>query len=101
MKIINNIIDWFKESNRWKHAIGGAIWAFLYTCVAVIIAHNIWGGFWLGLISSWGIASALEFKDEQWGGKLDENDILATIVGALISGLSVVALAYLFNGILS
>ena len=69
---MNNIIQWFKESNRWKHLIGGFLIGLL--C-------NSW---YCAFLTGFGVAGALEFKDWQWGGKPDILDFLLTFVGTII-----------------
>ena len=58
---------WIKESNRWKHLIGGFILGLVLTVLCAL-----------------GCAGGMEFKDKQYGGKWDWLDILATLLGGLI-----------------
>ena len=58
---------WIRESNRWKHLIGGAI---LGLCLTFLCALGCGGG--------------MEFKDRQWGGKWDWLDFIATCLGGVI-----------------
>lgn len=65
-------MKWLTESDRWKHLVGG-----------IIIgagANTIYCASYAGI----GVASALEFKDKQWGGKWDWIDWSLTIVGVAI-----------------
>jgi hypothetical protein len=41
-------------------------------------------GLLLTILFVLGLASGMEFKDKQWGGKWDWLDILATLLGGLI-----------------
>lgn len=66
---IKDIIDWFKESNRWKHLVGGFVLGLFLTFISPLTA-----------------AGCLEFKDVQWGGKWDWTDFLLTCVGGLVGG---------------
>lgn len=62
--------NWFSESNRWKHFVGGAVLA-------------LFGTFFCSL----GAAGGMEFKDVQWSGSWknwDWLDFLATILGGLL-----------------
>lgn len=70
--MVTQMFNWLKESNRWKHLLGGAI---------------------LGLVSeSWycailvgaSVGAALEFKDKAHGGKWDWIDSAMTLLGALL-----------------
>lgn len=70
---IENIIEWFKASNRWKHLLGGFIIGLL--C-------NDW---YCTMLTGIGVAGALEFKDYQYGGKPDIIDFLLTFGGAVLS----------------
>jgi hypothetical protein len=58
---------WLNESNRMKH--------FLYAIPC---------GLLLTILFVLGLASGMEFKDKQWGGKWDWLDLLATVLGGLI-----------------
>lgn len=60
-------MSWFTESNRWKHFLYAIPVAFIFTILCVL-----------------GLASGMEFKDRQWGGRWDWIDWLATILGGLI-----------------
>lgn len=78
---MNKLIKWLTTSNRHLHLLGGALIGLfadgLYCAAyAVILA-----------------ASALEFKDTQWGGKWDWTDWLMTILGGAIGfGLQTIIL---------
>lgn len=67
---IKDIIDWFKESNRWKHLVGGFVLGLLLTFISPLTA-----------------AGCLEFKDVQWGGKWDWIDFGLTCLGGLVGGV--------------
>jgi hypothetical protein len=67
-----NIIKWFKESNRWKHFLGGIL--------VGAGANTIYCAAYAGI----GIASALELKDKLWGGKWDWVDWSLTVLGVAL-----------------
>lgn len=69
---MRKIINWFKESNRWKHLLGGAIIGAL---------SNDW---YCAALAGTCTAGALEYKDWAKGGKFDIIDFLLTIVGVAI-----------------
>lgn len=60
------IIEWFKQSNRWKHLLYG----FLVSIIA-------------GFAFTIGCAAGMEFKDKQTGGKWDWIDFGLTVAGGL------------------
>lgn len=60
-------INWFKQSNRWKH--------LLYGFLAALIA---------GFAFTCGAAAGMEFKDRAWGGKWDWIDFGLTVAGAFV-----------------
>ena len=62
------LINWFKQSNRWKHLLYG----FLVSIVA-------------GFAFTIGCAAGMEFKDRAWGGKWDWIDFGLTVAGGLAS----------------
>lgn len=66
----NSIIDWLRESNRWKHLVGGFVLGLFLTFISPITA-----------------AGCLEFKDVQWGGKWSWIDFLLTCLGGLVGGV--------------
>jgi hypothetical protein len=78
---MKKIIDWLKDSNRWKHLIGGA-------CIG-LGANSIYCATYAGV----GVAGALELKDKLWGGKPDWIDFSLTVAGVAVGyGLRVLIL---------
>ena len=69
---MRNIFNWIKESNRWKHFVGGVLIG--------IGANDVYCAAYAGI----GVASALELKDKQWGGELDIIDWLLTVGGVAV-----------------
>ena len=65
-------LDWFKDSNRSKHFIGGVIIG--------IFSNSPYCAAYTGI----GVAGALEFKDYQWGGRPDWIDFGVTVTGVAI-----------------
>lgn len=69
---MRKLFTWLKESNRYKHLLGGiAIGAF---------ANSLYCAAYAGV----GVATALELKDKLWGGKFDIVDLSLTLAGAAI-----------------
>lgn len=69
---MKKLFTWLKESNRYKHLLGGiAIGAF---------ANSLYCAAYAGL----GVATALELKDKMWGGKFDFVDLSLTLAGVAI-----------------
>ncbi|MDD6017112.1 MAG: hypothetical protein PUC18_12715 [Prevotellaceae bacterium] len=66
---MKKIINWFKESNRWKHLVGGVI--------VGAGANDLYCAAYAGV----GVAGALELKDYLWGGRPDIIDFLLTVAG--------------------
>ena len=69
---MKKVIKWLKESNRYKHLIGG-----------VLIgagANSLYCAAYAGI----GVATALELKDRMWGGKADIIDWGLTVGGVAI-----------------
>lgn len=60
------LINWFKQSNRWKHLLYG----FLVSIIA-------------GFAFTIGCAAGMEFKDRLYGGKWDWIDFGLTVAGGL------------------
>lgn len=71
-------MSWLKESNRTKHLLYAIPIGFVFTILAVL-----------------GCAFGMEFKDKQWGGKFDQLDIAATMIGGAIGQLLQVILILL------
>lgn len=78
MKPSDLIPQWLKESNRWKHLVGGFVL-----------------GLFLTFISSLTAAGCLEFKDRQWGGKWDWLDFAATCLGGIVGQAIQLGVIYL------
>ena len=69
---MRKLFKWLKESNRYKHLLGGiAIGAF---------ANSLYCAAYAGI----GVATALELKDKMWGGKFDFVDLSLTLSGVAI-----------------
>lgn len=69
---MKKLFTWLKESNRYKHLLGGiAIGAF---------ANSLYCAAYAGI----GVATALELKDKLWGGKFDFVDLSLTLAGVAI-----------------
>ncbi len=69
---MRKLFTWLKESNRYKHLLGGiAIGAF---------ANSFYCAAYTGI----GVATALELKDKMWGGKFDLVDLSLTLAGVAI-----------------
>ena len=73
------MIDFIKESNRWKHFIGGIV----IGCGADSLYCAAYAGI--------GVAAALELKDKLHGGECDWVDFSVTIVGVSV-GYSILVL---------
>lgn len=69
---MKNVIEWIKQSNRWKHLLGG---------VLVGLGSN---DLYCAAYSGIGVASALELKDKLWGSTIDLVDWSITLVGVAI-----------------
>ena len=69
---MKKVIEWLKKSNRWKHLVGG----FILGAGAPEACCAVYAGL--------GVASALEFKDWQAGGKWDWIDLGITLVGVVL-----------------
>lgn len=74
-ELIKKAVNWVKDSNRYKHLIGGAI---IGACG---------GSFWTGLYGGVIAASCLEFKDKAHGGLWDWTDWAITVGGAVATSL--------------
>ena len=71
-------MNWFTESNRWKHFVLAIPFSFIFTLLCAI-----------------GLAVGMEFKDREYGNKFDWLDIAATEIGAIIGQTFQTGLIYL------
>lgn len=72
---MKKIIDFFKQSNRWKHLAGG-----LFVGIMGFSVYN-------ALYASAVAATCLELKDHLYGNEFDETDWLCTFAGGFIAAL--------------
>ena len=68
---MSKVIDWLRESNRWKHLVGGVVIGVLAD------------GWYCALLAGAAAGGALELKDRQWGGEPDCVDFLLTLGGCM------------------
>lgn len=69
---MKKIWDWLKQSNRYKHLVGG---------MAIGLMADDW---YCAELAGVGIASALEYKDKAHGGAWDWLDWGLTIAGVIV-----------------
>lgn len=69
---MKKLIDWLKESNRYKHLVGG---------ILIGILSDDW---YCAGLSGIGTASAIEYKDRAWGGSWDWADWGLTVGGVIV-----------------
>lgn len=67
---MKKITNWLRESNRWKHLLGGAL---IGLCA---------GSHYTTAYAAVLTAAALEHKDRAWGGAWDWTDFALTVAGA-------------------
>jgi hypothetical protein len=67
-----SIIDWFKQSNRWKHLLGGA-------AIGALSDDR-----YCALLAGGSAAGCLELKDKMWGGEWDWIDLSLTLAGTAV-----------------
>lgn len=67
------MIDWLRESNHWKHLLGGLVLGMLAD------------GWYCALLCGASVGGSLELKDRQWGGSPDWVDFLITLVSCILS----------------
>lgn len=73
--MLRRILKWFVESHRPLHLLGGlAIGLCAGSPEAALYCATIAG-------------ACLELKDRQWGGRWDNVDLVATVVGGAIAAL--------------
>lgn len=72
---MNKIIEFLKQSNRYKHLIGGLL--------VGLLAFNPWTAIYSSLVA----ASSLELKDKLKGGLWDWIDWGLTVSGGILSAL--------------
>ena len=72
---MRKVFEWLKESNRWKHIIGGIIIG--------LGADSNYCAAYAGI----GVAAALELKDKLWGDKWDWVDFGLTVGGVFVGRL--------------
>lgn len=71
-KLINDIIAWFKESNRYKHFL---------LAVPIGLLCNSW---YMALMMGLGVGGAMDFKDKAHGGDADLIDAGMTVLGVFM-----------------
>lgn len=68
-------MEWFGESNRWKHLLGGFIIGLFAD------------GWYCAIYTGFCVGAALELKDKLYGNEFDYVDCLITLVGSAVGQL--------------
>lgn len=76
----NKLINWFKQSNRYKHLIGGMLVAIPSCSWLIAIYVSLVAGL------------CLEYKDKCHGCKFDWIDVFCTVLGGIITAIVYVAI---------
>ena len=71
---MKKVWNWLKESNRYKHLIGGVLVGF---------APMNW---WAGMYSAVVCGLAMEYKDKVHGDRFDWIDAAMTALGGVVGG---------------
>lgn len=96
MEIIKKLLNWFKESNRSKHAFAGII-IFIAMCVVnafigIDITQNIINAILVVVIAM----LSVEYKDHLYGGKFDCYDIIAGVSLVTVANIIVYLITKIF-----
>lgn len=86
MNIFKKIINFLRESDRWKHLV--------YGMLIGLGANTLYCAEYVGV----GVGAALEYKDKATGGKFDWIDLAMTVLGVNI-GYGIRVLVLLMFGI--
>lgn len=74
---MKKIINWFKQSNRYKHLYTGILIYTFYTVLLVLLNNSLLTSTIVGTISTVTHMMSVEFKDKLYNSKFDWKDILA------------------------
>ena len=81
---MKKLIDFLKDSNHWKHLIGGFLVA-LGAMVPLMLMHTPPTSTLYAMLYATLVAGmCLELKDHLWGGKWDWTDLAVTLLGGII-----------------
>lgn len=90
---MKKIINWFKQSNRYKHLyMGLLIWIF-YIIIILLLGISIMPATIVGSISSITHMITAEYKDKLKGGLFDKNDIIAGSIIPVILTLVIIIIS--------
>lgn len=67
LEISGTLMTLFEDKTRWQHFAYAIPIGLVFTILCVL-----------------GVASGMEFKDKQWGGRWDWKDWICTILGGLV-----------------
>lgn len=99
---MNKLINWFKQSNRYKHLILGLQITTFYILLLGLLFNNEELSTKIEIVSVANLSNfthmcAVEYKDKLAGNKFDWNDIIAgTVPVLLISILTMLIKIFLF-----
>ena len=84
---MKKIINWFKQSNRYKHLYAGILIYIFYTVLLVLLNNSLLISTIVGTISTVTHMISVEYKDKLYGSKFNYKDILAGIIVPVVSTL--------------
>lgn len=96
MKTIKKILNWFKESNRYKHALAGVlifiVMIVVNNFVGINTITNLFNSTLVVIISM----LSVEYKDSLCGNKFDWYDIIAGVSLVIIVDIIVCLITQIF-----
>ena len=87
---MKKIIQWIKESNHYKHIICVGIVVIIAYIIQLLNCP-------IEIIVGGAVAVSLEYKDYAHGGKFDWQDIIASMIGAIIVLIIKLSLEYVIS----
>lgn len=84
---MNKLINWLKQSNRYKHLLFGIYILITYFALSLLLLSIFNTIATISIISSMAVITHMvtaEYKDRQYGNKFDYTDILAGAVSVIL-----------------
>lgn len=79
-QLIKKLFGWLKDSNRPNHIKCGFLVFIAMLATCLVLGVNLASSLVIAFVATCIVATAVDYKDQLWGGKFDWLDVIATVL---------------------